>query len=378
MSEKKTKRSVFIWQQKNWTHFRYNEKSIQKHLTDALKAQSYILGQEKLFDPSDEAEIVIEEALTTSAIEGEKLDRNSIRSSVAKRLGLPTAGLPKINQKSDAVVEILLDATRNHSKTLTHKRLFAWHACLFPTGYSGMSKIKVAGYREGEDLMRVISGHLDDETVHYVAPPSAQVKKEMNDFLLWWNSKESEIEGIIKAAIAHLWFVTIHPFEDGNGRIARVLTDMALATSENTSRRLYSLSSQILKNKKRYYEVLEKTQKGDGDITEWLKWFLETFVKSVEYSKTLIEKTIFIAQFYKAFSLQNLNERQWKVLKKLLDELPLDFAGGLTNKKYVAMTRTSPETAKRDLKDLLEKGALVLNEGKGRSTSYSLNRNFKR
>ncbi len=372
-----SKKSTYLWQLISWPHFSYDKSALKILLRDAKKAQVYILAQESFFKTNDEAEFIIEEALTTSAIEGEKLDRSSIRSSVAKRLGIPTAGLSRINQKTDGVVEVLIDATKNYENKLTHKRLFSWHACLFPTGYSGMSKIRVAGYRTGEEPMQVVSGALGEEKIHFLAPPSTLLKKEMENFLSWWNDEQSDVEGILKAAIAHLWFVTIHPFEDGNGRVARVLTDMTLAREEQTSRRLYSLSSQILSDKKSYYEVLEETQKGTGDITEWLKWFLKTYIKSIENSKKIIEKTLFVSLFYNAFASKNLNERQWKVLKKLLECLPDEFVGGLTNKKYVAMTGTSPETAKRDLKDLLDKGALLLNDGKGRSTSYRLNRDIK-
>lgn len=372
MIKNKTK-SIYLWQLDSWPEFSFDKKIIQKSLKEAKEAQAYILAQQSFFETSDEAEVLIEEALTTSAIEGEKLDRESIRSSVAKRLGLPTAGLPRINQKSDGVVEILIDATQNYSQKLTHKRLHAWHACLFPTGYSGMSKIHVASYRAGDEPMRVVSGPIDQENVHFLAPPSKIVSKEMTRFLSWWNDNEIKIDGILKAAIAHLWFLTIHPFEDGNGRIARVLTDMALSSNEKTARRLYSLSFQILNDKKSYYEILERTQKGSGDITEWLVWFLDMYVKSIDHSKGLIEKTFFIAKFYKLYADKDLNVRQWKVLKKLLEQFPKDFVGGLTNKKYVAMTGTSSETAKRDLKELLEKGAILMNEGKGRSTSYRLN-----
>jgi Fic family protein len=365
----------YIWQNASWPNFNWDEKKVTKALSNAVKSQSFILGHAHFFDLKEEAKIFIEEAFTTSAIEGEKLDRESIRSSVARRLGLEAAGHPEVKRNTDGLVEILVDATTNFKPSLTHERLFAWQAALFPTAYSGMTKINVGSYRDGEENMQVVSGRLGKEKIHYIAPPSKKVKSEMNQFLKWWNKNDQSSGGIIRAAIAHFWFVSIHPFDDGNGRLARVLTDMSLAQDEKTSKRLYSLSTQILKDKKKYYDVLEKTQKGSGDITEWILWFLSMFSSSIENSKAVIEKTIFITDFYKSLANFNLNPRQIKVIKKLLDHLPEDFVGGLTNKKYVSITNVSPETAKRDLKELLDLGILLSNEGKGRSTSYRINRN---
>ncbi len=366
----------YIWQNPSWPKFHWDEKKVSKALNNAIKSQAFILGHAHFFDIKEEAKIFIEEAFTTSAIEGEKLDRESIRSSVARRLGLEEAGLTVIKRNTDGLVEILVDATTNYKPNLTNERLYAWHAALFPSAFSGMTKINVGSYRVGEENMQVVSGRLGKEKIHYIAPHSKKVKSEMSAFLKWWNTNNQSSGGIIRAAIAHFWFVSIHPFDDGNGRLARVLTDMALAQDEKTSKRLYSLSSQILKEKKNYYEVLEQSQKGDGDITEWMLWFLSMFSSSIENSKLVIEKTIFITDFYKTLANFNLNPRQVKVLRKLLDNFPDDFVGGLTNKKYVSMTNVSPETAKRDLKELLDLGILLLNEGKGRSTSYRINRSI--
>lgn len=364
----------YIWQLPLWPKFKWKLNDVTPFLFTAHKAQAFILAQAHFLETKDEAEFFIEEAFTTSAIEGEKLDRDSIRSSVAKRLGLETAGLPRIKRSSDGLVEVLIDATINHARPLTHEHFYSWQAALFPTGYSGMSKIAVGRYRTGEAPMQVVSGRAGKETVHFQAPPSKKVKEEMDHFLSWWNNHGDENNGIVRAAIAHLWFVTIHPFDDGNGRLARAITDMCLAKEEKTSKRLYSLSAQILKDKNNYYEILEKTQKGNGDITEWICWFLSMFTQSIENSKSVIEKSIFIGKFYKKHADKNLNERQWKVVKKLLEQLPADFEGGMTNKKYVSIASVSPETAKRDLKDLKDKEILVQNEGKGRSISYRLNR----
>jgi Fic family protein len=366
----------YIWQNASWPKFRWDENKVTKALNNAIKSQAFILGHAHFFDIKEEAKIFIEEAFTTSAIEGEKLDRESIRSSVARRLGLEAAGLPEVKRNTDGLVEVLVDATTNFKRKLTHERLFSWQAALFPTAYSGMTKINVGSYRVGEENMQVVSGRLGKEKIHYIAPPSKKVTSEMNGFLKWWNQSDQKGEGIIRAAIAHFWFVSIHPFDDGNGRLARVITDMALAQDEKTSKRLYSLSSQILKDKKSYYDILEKSQKGNGDITEWILWFLSMFSSSIENSKSVIEKTIFITDFYKSLSNFNLNPRQIKVIKKLLDHLPEDFVGGLTNKKYLSITNVSPETAKRDLKELLDHKILLQNEGKGRSTSYRINRDL--
>jgi len=362
----------YIWQNESWPNFKWNLERVMGAFAEAKKAQGYILGQSDYFDLKELAEIIIEEAFNTSKIEGENLDKNNIRSSVAKKLGLPTAGLPEAARTTDGLVEILIDATTNYENELVDERLFGWHAALFPTGYSGMFKIKVAGWRETTTPMQVISGTAGKEKVHFEAPPSKELKKEMQQFFIWWNSPPDGLDGLIRAAIAHIWFITIHPFEDGNGRIARCLTDMALAQEEKTSKRLYSLSSQIIKDKNSYYDVLEKTQKGDGDITEWIIWFLETFSKSIISSRKIIEKTIFVKDFYAHYSHTTFNERQKKVIAKLLD----NYEGNLTRKKYVAMTKTSEESAKRDIKDLVEKGVLLLNEGGGRSTSYRLNENL--
>lgn len=365
---------TYIWQNKTWPNFTWDQEKISKILSIAKASQAYITTQSALFDPADEAEFFIEEALSTSAIEGEHLDKSSVRSSVAKRLGIPTAGLKKGTAKSDALVDILLDATQNFLAPLTHKRLYSWHKSLFPSVNTEMFTIKAGAYRKGPEPMQVVSGPLGDEKIHYLAPPSKDVKSEMDRLLLWIGEEDSSIDPIIKSAIAHFWFVTIHPFEDGNGRIARVISDMILAKEEKRGKRLYSLSSQIIKNRKSYYDVLESTQKSSGEITQWIYWYVSMFIKSIEDSKKLIEKSLFIAKFYKIHADKNFNPRQWKVLKKLLEHLPDDFIGGLTNKKYVSITSTSPETAKRDLKELLEKGILLQNEGKGRSTSYRLNK----
>ena len=366
----------YIWQKKEWTNFSWDEEILIPALSNAKKSQGFILAQADIFDLKSLGEIIVQEALTTSEIEGQNPSKNSIRSSVAYRLGLPSGGLTIKDKSSDGLVQLLIDATTNHQMLLTKEKLWAWQAALFPTGYSGIHKITVGSWRIGLEPMKVISGQIGKEIIHYEAPPSKRVNKEISSFLKWWDNSPDNIDGMIRAAIAHFWFVSIHPFDDGNGRIARAITDMALAQDEQTSKRLYSLSSQIKKDRDDYYNILEQTQKGNGDITQWIKWFLEMYARAIENSKELINRSIFINKFYKHFSNVVLNERQQKVIRKLIECLPDDFEGGLTNRKYVSITKVSPETAKRDLKFLVDNNILLKNEGKGRSVSYRINRDI--
>ncbi len=366
----------YIWQNSSWPECTWNTDRIIDALVTAHKKQGYILGKGDLLNLKDISYFISEEAMTTSEIEGEKLDRNSVRSSVARRLGLPTAGLPEVRRETDGFVQILIDATSNYSSPLNRERLWGWHAALFPTGYSGIQRIETGSWRKNTVPMQVVSGSMGKERVHYEVPGADKIEQEIETFLSWWNNKNNKTDGIMRAAIAHFWFVTIHPFEDGNGRIARALTDMALAQDEKTGKRLYSLSSRINREKTDYYDILENTQKCTGDITEWLFWFLQMYSRSIDDSLIIIEASYFRESFYRNLSNLILNERQKKVIGKLLDSYPEEFTGGMTNRKYVAMTKASPETAKRDLKKLLEAGVIVKNEAKGRSTNYSLNYQF--
>ena len=365
----------FIWQREDWTQFTWDTDRVIDLLSEARKKQGFILAKGESVNLKELGEFLSEEAITTSEIEGEKLDKNSVRSSVARRIGLPTAGLPNPRKETDGLVELLIDATSNYSSKLTKEKLFAWQAALFPTGYSGIRKILTGGWREDNSPIQVISGSMGKEHVHFEAPPSDKVENEMSQFIHWWNGKNN-IDGILRAATAHFRFVTIHPFEDGNGRIARALTDMALAQDEKTGKRLYSLSFQISEDKTSYYDVLEKTQKGSGDLTDWLVWFLQMYIRSIEHSLSIVEGSVFRNLFYLKLSSKNLNERQMKVINKLLENYPKEFKGGLTNKKYVSMTKVSPETAKRDIKKLMDHNILIRNEAKGRSTSYRINCQF--
>lgn len=361
----------YIWQRQDWPHFTWDKAELIEVLAQARKLQGQIIAYVDLLGLEDQAQVLLEEAFTTSAIEGEKLDRNSLRSSIANRLGLSKAGLSSSTRAADGLIELLLDATSNYQKSLTVERIHGWHAGLFPTGHSGIHKINVGEFRTSHEPMQVVSGSLDHTKIHFEAPPSKQVPQEVKSFLKWWSHSQKE-DGLIRAGIAHLWFVTIHPYDDGNGRLARAITDMALAQDEKTGYRLYSVSAQILKERDAYYEILESIQKNNLDITLWLKWFLEMLTKAFANSQGLIHKAIFVAKFWKHHQATVLNERQRKVIQKMLALEPEGFLGGITNKKYVSITKTSRESAKRDLADLEQKGILKRNPGEGRSVSYSL------
>lgn len=362
----------YIWQKREWPHLTWNSEELLSKLSQVRKLQGRLLATASSLGLDAQARVFIDEAVTTSAIEGEKLDRNSVRSSVARRLGLPSAGLTTQQRQIDGLVDTLLDATRGWDKELTSQRLKGWQASLFPLGYSGIYKIAVGKWRKGDEPMQVVSGRERNVIIHYEAPPSEAVSDEMKKFFVWWRSSENKIDGLLRAGVAHFYFVTIHPFDDGNGRIARALTDMALAQDEKLGIRIYSLSSQILKKRDEYYEILEACQKGSCDITVWLKWFLGVLADAILSCQVTIQKTLMISQFWQACSALDLNPRQRKVLQRLLDAEPEGFEGGMTNKKYVSLTKTSRETAKRDLADLETKGLIQRNSGLGRSISYSL------
>ena len=318
-----------------------------------------------------QAEIMIEEAVKTSEIEGEKLARSSVRSSVARRLGLPDAGLSLVDRHVDGLVDVLIDATVNYNKPLSAKRLKSWHAGLFPTGFSGLHNIRVGKWR-GARPMCVVSGPIGKEKIHFLAPPGDRVNKEMNYFFSWWRKSLHDTEGILRAGIAHIHFVTIHPFEDGNGRIARALTDMALAQDENLAIRFYSLSSRIMEERKGYYTALEHCQKTNGDISEWLLWFLGCFTRAIESSQNLISNVLAKAEFWHHHAQTIINERQRKVINRLLDAGEGGFKGGITTRKYVSMTKVSRATAYREISDLINKKILRQTSGNGRNVSYEL------
>lgn len=367
----------YIWQTKSWPDFTWDSDKLLKPLGNIRFSQGSLITQirELGFEiqQTARADILVEEALKTSAIEGEKIDPDAVRSSVGRRLGLPDAGLKNVrDQKADGLVEILLDATVNYSQKLTPERIWGWHAALFPTGYSGMVKISVGRWRnDKEGPMQVVSGPIGQGEVHFEAPSAIRLEKEMRAFISWINGK-SHLDGIIRAGLAHIWFVTIHPFDDGNGRIARTLTDMLLARDENNPKRFYSLSSQIMADRNDYCEILKTTQTGTGDITDWLKWFLECMNRAILNSNTLLEKIMIKARFWKEFAQTRLHERQTKVINRLLDAGADGFEGGLKNKKYMGIAHTSRATAQRELADLVKKDILIKRPGGGRSASYDL------
>lgn len=359
---------LYLHQLKRWPQFHWEEQSLINLLAEVRQLQGKLLGKVELlgFKLKDEAnlETLIQDVVQSSEIEGEILNPEQVRSSIATRLGLESSGLEHSDRHIDGVVEMMLDATQNTNKALSDERLFGWHAALFPTGRSGMYKIEVAKWRTGD--MQVVSGGMGREKVHFEAPKADKLEKEMQNFINWFN-EENTLDSILKAAVAHLWFVTIHPFDDGNGRIARAITDMQLSKSDGVNQRFYSMSSQINAEKKSYYNILEETQKGDLDITAWMVWFLECLRKAI-ISSVIIDKVVKKHQFWMKNAGLIQNERQRKVLNKVMD----NFEGNLTTSKWAKMTKTSQDTALRDIMDLVDKGILVKANSGGRSTHYEL------
>ena len=369
----------WIWQRPNWPDFIWEAEILLPLLSKARLEQGKLLARTKGlgFELGQEAgvDILIEEVIKTSEIEGAYLNRDLVRSSVVKHLGLPSFGLAKVSRSIDGLVDILIDATKKYDQPLTAERLKSWQAALFPTGYSGLLRIQVGEWRGGEDPMQVVSGAIGKEILHFEAMPSSCVGNEMDQFLTWWKTGLDRIDGLLRAGLAHFYFVTIHPFEDGNGRIARALTDMALAQDEKISTRFYSLSSQIMKEKKEYYNILERCQRGDMNITARLVWFLISYTRSLESSSNLIAKVLAKASFWKYFSQTTLSDRQRKVVNVLLNAGKDEFEGGLTTRKYSSIAKVSRATAFREITNLIEKKVIIQNPSKGRSTSYDLNWN---
>lgn len=367
---------TYIWQRPEWPNFTWKIDKLATLLGRVRFCQGALLSRmnELGLDFGEEAraEILANEAVKTSAVEGTVLDLDSVRSSVARRLGLPSAGLPKADRYADGVVEVLLDATVNFKDPLINKRLMGWQAALFPTGFSGVHAVRVGKWRGSEPMM-VVSGPIGREKVHFEAPPYEKIEKEMSRFISWWSKSREDIDGLIRAGVAHFYFVTIHPFEDGNGRIARALTDMALAQDEGLEKRFYSISTQIMAERNEYYDALESSQKEGLDITDWLMWFLQCTERAIKNSEKIVSKVMAKASFWKKNSSTEINGRQRKVLNLLLDAGPDEFIGGLTTRKYVSIANTSRVTAYREITDLLEKGFLKKNEGKGRNVSYGIN-----
>jgi len=362
----------YIYQHENWTDFNWNDKQISVLLAQVRNLQGRLLGKMDalgfVFQSEATLEIITLDILKSSEIEGEMLNQAQVRSSIARRLGIEVAGLVSSARNIDGIVEMMLNATQRYELSLTEERMFGWHAALFPSGYSGGYKIDVACYRKGE--MQVVSGAMGKEKVHYEAVVAEKVKPEMDKFLKWLNFKNDKIDSVVKAAIAHLWFVTIHPFDDGNGRIARAISDMLLARSDESKQRFYSMSAQILKERKKYYEALEKTQHSiDSDITVWLDWFLNCLKSAILASEKILQSVLNKVDFWKRNAKIVFNDRQIKMLNKLLDG---DFRGKLQSSKWAKICKCSQDTAVRDIKDLIEKGVLQQEQQGGRSTNYEL------
>lgn len=342
-------------------------------LGEVRNLQGKLLGKMQTygFDLQNEATLqaLTIEVIKSNEIEGEFLDANKVRSSIARKLGIETAGITHSDRNVDGVVDMMLDATQKHDAKLTDVRLFSWHNALFPTGKSGMYSIKVANWRDDSTgPMQIVSGALGKEKVHFQAPDAADVPTEMKRFLNWLNDENQNIDLVIKAAVAHLWFVTIHPFEDGNGRIGRAISEMLLTRSDKSSQRFYSMSAQIRVERNSYYDILEYTERGGIDITHWINWFLNCLKSALTASDQILSRIIKKAEFWKKHSVTVLNERQVLMLNKLLD----GFDGKLQSSKWAKITKSSPDTALRDIKDLIVKGILQQEQQGGRSTNYEL------
>lgn len=359
----------YIHDHENWWQFRYDSQKIMNELGRVRAKQGVVLGRMLSlgFVSQDEAALsnMSLELVRSSEIEGQRLNLEEVRSSIARRLGIETAGLVPVSRYVEGVVEMQLDATQNYDKPLSHDRLFGWHNVLFPTGMSGLYRIDVGKYRSGE--MQVVSGPMGKEKVHYQAPSADRVPAEMERFIDWVNNNE-DIDCVLKAAIAHLWFVSIHPFDDGNGRITRALTDMLLARSEKCSKRFYSMSAEIKVLQKEYYDVLERTQHGDGEITEWLLWFLGCFELALDSTQGTLSSVMRKADFWDHHRDVTFNERQRKLLNMQFD----GFFGKLTSSKWAKIAKCSSDTALNDINDLITKGILKKSDEGGRSTNYVL------
>jgi Fic family protein len=365
--------SVYIYQLPNWPRFTWQQDQIGGLLADVRHRQGRLMGKMEGLGFNLKAEASLQtltlDVLKSSEIEGELLDAEQVRSSIARRLGMDIVGLVPTDRHVEGIVEMMLDATQQYQQPLSEDRLFDWHAALFPTGRSGMHKIVVGAWRDNkkDDPMQVVSGTMGKEKVHYEAPDADRLSTEMNQFINWFN-EDSSMDAVIKAAIAHLWFVTVHPFDDGNGRIARAIADMQLARADGSSQRFYSMSAQIRKERKEYYDILETTQKSSLDISKWLAWFLQCFDRAIAATDETLAAVLKKAKFWEKYSGTILNDRQRLMLNKLLD----GFEGKLNTSKWAKITKTSQDTALRDITDLVSKRILTKETSGGRSTSYIL------
>ena len=363
---------MYIHEQRDWPHLYWNEQALAGALADVRHRQGRLIGRMEAlgFDLQREAVLgtLIEDVVKSSAIEGEKLDAGQVRSSVARLLGMDAGGIGRADRDVEGVVEMMLDATRHFDRPLIAERLHGWHASLFPTGRSGMKRITVGAWRNSDsDPMQVVSGPAGRERVHFEAPAAARLDAEMGAFLDWFDAP-TKTDPVFKAGLAHLWFVTIHPFDDGNGRMARAVADMALARSERSPQRFYSMSSQIRAERNAYYDTLERTQRGTTDVTAWMGWFLACLGRSIDSATTVLAGVLAKARFWERAAGISLNERQRLVLNRVLD----GFEGKLTTSKWAKLAKCSQDTALRDITFLVEHGILARNPGGGRSTSYEI------
>ncbi|MEE4217733.1 MAG: Fic family protein [Xanthomonadales bacterium] len=363
---------MYIWQKREWPDFTWEDKELSALLARAYREQGRLRGKMESmgFETRDETTLqtLTQDIVKSSEIEGEQLNSDQVRSSIARRLGMDIGGLTACDRNVDGVVEMMLDATQNYRTPLTRDRLFGWHAALFPTGRSGMRYLMVGHWRLGEsDPMQVVSGSGRRERIHFEAPPASRVPTEMEHFLRWFNDP-GNMDPLLFAGLAHLWYITIHPFEDGNGRMARAIADMALARGENSPQRSYSMSTQIRRELNEYYEILETTQKSTLDITAWQSWFLKCLNDAFDDAHTRLSVALQKAKFWERFSREPLNERQIKVLHRVME----NWQGNLTSSKWAKIAKCSQDTAGRDINDLIKRGALMKDPGGGRSTSYSI------
>ncbi len=362
----------YIWQANDWPNWHFDLAALAGPMAEVSRAQGVLLG--RLTDVGmalrDQASLatLTEDAVKTSEIEGERLNVDSVRSSIARRLGVDIGALAPVDRHVEGVVEMVLDATANRDAPVSRERLFGWHAALFPNGYSGLSKIKVGAWRDDAGgPMQVVSGPIGRQRVRFEAPPADRLDAETHRFLDWLNSASNE-PPLLKAGLGHLWFVTLHPFDDGNGRIARAIGDLLLARADGGPRRFYSLSAQIQRERKAYYDILERTQKRSMDVTEWLLWFLETLHRAVDQAEITLDAVLAKARFWRHWDSLPVNDRQVKLLNRLLD----GFEGKLTSSKWAAIAKCSQDTALRDINDLVTRGVLRKTDAGGRSTSYEL------
>ena len=364
--------TTYIWQQPDWPVWKFDSARLAVSLASVRHAQGRLLGRmESLgFKSRNEAllQTLTDDVVKTSQIEGERLDSEQVRSLIARRLGMDVGALPPVDRYVEGIVEMMLDATQHYAEALTAERLFSWHGALFPTGRSGLVPIRVADWRDDSGgPMQVLSGAVSREKVHYTAPPAERIAFEMERFLAWFEHP-ADLDPVLKAGLAHLWMVSLHPFDDGNGRIARAVGDLLLARSEETVQRFYSLSAQIQQDRADYYAILERTQKGDLDVTEWLLWFLNCLQRAIDRAEDTLSEVLVKARFWDRFTNTPMNERQIKVLNRMLD----GFDGKLTTSKWAKLAKCSQDSAYRDILALVELGALVKAEGGGRSTSYEV------